>query len=122
MAAGLATLAHLDAPAYGRLETIGGRLETRLATAAARAGIAARVQRVGSLLTLFFTGAAVECERDTARVDRAAFARFHRGMRDRGVLLPPSQLECAFLSIAHSDDDIDAIGDAADAVLLEMAR
>jgi glutamate-1-semialdehyde aminotransferase len=43
-------------------------------------------------------------------------------MRERGVLLPPSQLECAFLSLAHDDADIDAIGDAADRVLVEMAR
>jgi glutamate-1-semialdehyde 2,1-aminomutase len=122
MAAGLATLARLDDGAYARLETLGARLSARLAAAAASAGIAARVQRVGSLLTLFFTDGPIECERDTARVDRAAFARFHRGMREGGVLLPPSQLECAFLSLAHDDSDIDAIGDTADAVLLEMAR
>ncbi|HEV2251056.1 MAG TPA: glutamate-1-semialdehyde 2,1-aminomutase [Candidatus Limnocylindria bacterium] len=121
MAAGLATLAHLDGAAYARLELLGARLEARLAGAAARAKVAARVQRVGSLLTLFFTGAPIANERDTAHVDRERFARFHRGMREHGVLLPPSQLECAFLSLAHDDGDIDAIGDAADRVLLEMA-
>jgi len=122
MAAGLATLAHLDAGAYARLEAQGARLGTRLEAAATHAGVDARVQRVGSLLTLFFTDGPVASERDTARVDRDQFARFHRGMRERGVLLPPSQLECAFLSLAHDDTDIDAIGDAADRVLLEMAR
>jgi glutamate-1-semialdehyde 2,1-aminomutase len=121
MAAGLATLAHLDAGAYARLETLGAGLGSRLEAAARRAGIDARVQRVGSLLTLFFTDGPVASERDTARVDRARFARFHRGMRERGVLLPPSQLECAFLSLAHDDADIYAIGDAADRVLREMA-
>jgi glutamate-1-semialdehyde 2,1-aminomutase len=121
MAAGLATLAHLDAGAYARLEALGAGLGSRLEAAARRAGIDARVQRVGSLLTLFFTDGPVASERDTARVDRARFARFHRGMRERGVLLPPSQLECAFLSLAHDDADIDAIGDAADRVLREMA-
>jgi glutamate-1-semialdehyde 2,1-aminomutase len=121
MAAGLATLALLDDAAYMRLDALGARLAARLEAAASAAGIVARVQRVGSLLTLFFTDAPVTNERDTARVDRARFARFHRGMREHGVLLPPSQLECAFLSLAHGEDDIDAIGDAADRVLQEMA-
>ncbi|HSW95258.1 MAG TPA: glutamate-1-semialdehyde 2,1-aminomutase [Patescibacteria group bacterium] len=121
MAAGLATLAHLDDAAYARLESLGARLGARLEAAATRAGIDARVQRVGSLLTLFFTAGPIASERDTTRVDRARFARFHRGMRERGVLLPPSQLECAFLSLAHDDADIDAVGDAADRVLREMA-
>jgi glutamate-1-semialdehyde 2,1-aminomutase len=103
------------------LATLGAGLGSRLEAAARRAGIDARVQRVGSLLTLFFTDGPVASERDTARVDRARFARFHRGMRERGVLLPPSQLECAFLSLAHDDADIYAIGDAADRVLREMA-
>jgi glutamate-1-semialdehyde aminotransferase len=43
-------------------------------------------------------------------------------MREQGVLLPPSQLECAFLSLAHDDTDVDAIGDAADRVLQEVAE
>jgi glutamate-1-semialdehyde 2,1-aminomutase len=122
MAAGLATLARLDAAAYARLETLGDRLESRLGAGAHRAGIAARVQRVGSLLTLFFSDRPVASERDTVHVDRAAFGRFHRGMRERGVLLPPSQLECMFLSLAHDDADIDTIAEAADRVFEEMAR
>jgi glutamate-1-semialdehyde 2,1-aminomutase len=121
MAAGLATLARLDADAYARLDDAGARLETHLAAAAAAAGLPARVQRVGSLLTLFFSEAAVTCDADTRLVDRGRFARFHRGMRERGVLLPPSQLECCFLSLAHSNADIDAIGDAAHDALREMA-
>jgi glutamate-1-semialdehyde 2,1-aminomutase len=121
MAAGLATLAHLDEAAFVRLEALGARLEARLDAAAANAGVAARVQRIGSLLTLFFTNRPITSERDTTHVDRARFARFHRGMREQGVLLPPSQLECAFLSLAHDDADIDAIGDSADRVLQEMA-
>jgi murein biosynthesis integral membrane protein MurJ len=88
----------------------------------AAAGVAARVQRVGSLLTLFFTGSPVACEADTRAIDRERFARFHRGMRERGVLLPPSQMECWFLSLAHTDADIDTIGDAAADTLKEMAE
>jgi glutamate-1-semialdehyde 2,1-aminomutase len=122
MAAGLATLARLDARAYARLEQAGARLEAQLAVAGARTGIAARVQRIGSLLTLFFSESAVTCELDTRAIDRDRFARFHCGMRERGVLLPPSQLECWFLSLAHTDADIDAIGVATNDTLEEMAR
>ena len=122
MAAGLATLARLDAAAYAMLEHLGAALEMRLGAAAAAAGIAARVQRIGSLLTLFFTGTPVTCEADTRAIDREQFARFHRGMRVRGVLLPPSQMECWFLSLAHDDADVDTIGDAAADTLKEMAR
>ena len=121
MAAGQATLARLDAAAYAELERLGARLEAGLQAAAADAGIAARVQRVGSLLTLFFTAAPVACDADAAGADRAAFARFHRGMRARGVLLPPSQLECLFVSLAHTDADLDAIASAAADTLKEMA-
>jgi glutamate-1-semialdehyde 2,1-aminomutase len=122
MAAGLATLARLDAAAYATLERLGAALEMRLSAAAAAAGVAARVQRVGSLLTLFFIGSPVACEADTRAIDRERFARFHRGMRERGVLLPPSQMECWFLSLAHTDADIDTIGDAAADTLKEMAE
>ena len=122
MAAGLATLARLDAAAYVTLEWLGAALERRLEAAAAAAGIAARVQRVGSLLTLFFIRSPVACEADTRSIDRERFARFHRGMRARGVLLPPSQFECWFLSLAHTDADIHAIGDAAADTLNEMTE
>ena len=122
MAAGLATLAALDDAAYARLEALGAQLAARLDGAARAVDVPALVQRAGSLLTLFFTDTPVTCDRDTARVDRARFAAFHRGMRERGVLLPPSQLECCFLSLAHTDADVDAIGDAADATLKEIAR
>ena len=120
MAAGLATLAQLDAGAYARLEALGARLEAGLTAAARDTGTTARVQRVGSLLTLFFTDRAVTCDADTSRADREAFARFHRGMRERGVLLPPSQLECWFLSLAHTDQDVDEIVSAAADTMKEM--
>ena len=122
MAAGLATLARLDAPAYATLERLGAALELRLASAAAAAGVPARVQRIGSLLSLVFTDSPVACEADARAIDRERFARFHRGMRARGVLLPPSQFECWFLSLAHTDADVDAIGESAAHTLKEMAE
>ena len=120
MAAGAATLDLLDDAAYARLEEIGARLEEGLVEAAAAAGAPARVQRVASLLTLFFTDGAVWNEDDAKTSDRERFAAFHRGMLRRGVLLPPSQFECFFLSLAHTDTDIERVVDAARAALKEI--
>jgi glutamate-1-semialdehyde 2,1-aminomutase len=94
MAAGLATLRALDGDAYARLERAGAYLEEGLVTAARRAGVAARVARVASLLTVFF-------ENDQA------FARFFHAMLDAGVMLPPSQQEAWFISAAHEPSDLD---------------
>jgi glutamate-1-semialdehyde 2,1-aminomutase len=121
MAAGLATLELLDGAAYERLDVHGARLEAGLARAAGDAGVPARVQRVGSLLTLFFTDRAVENEDDARTSDRARFAAFHRGMLARDVLLPPSQFECLFLSLAHDEAVIDEVVSAARDVLNEIA-
>jgi glutamate-1-semialdehyde 2,1-aminomutase len=121
MAAGAATLDLLDDAAYAHLERLGARLEAGLSAAAREAGVAARVQRVASLLTLFFTDRRVENEDDAKTSDRDRFAAFHRAMLGRGVLLPPSQFECLFLSLAHSDADIDQIVGAARASLMENA-
>jgi glutamate-1-semialdehyde 2,1-aminomutase len=121
MAAGAATLDLLDAAAYERLETIGQAVELGLARAAGRARLATRVQRVGSLLTLFFTDRAVRNEDDARASDTTRFAAFHRAMLRRGVLLPPSQFECLFLSLAHTDADVDAIVAAAASSFEEIA-
>ena len=120
MAAGIATLGLLDAAAYARLEEIGARLEDGLVAAAQRAGVAARVQRVGSLLTLFFTDGEVRDEDDAKISDRERFAAFHRAMLRHGVLLPPSQFECLFLSLAHDEETIDQVIAAAAASLEEI--
>ncbi|HUG06068.1 MAG TPA: glutamate-1-semialdehyde 2,1-aminomutase [Candidatus Limnocylindria bacterium] len=119
MAAGIATLRLLDDAAFARLEELGARLERGLAAAARQAGVAARVQRVASLLTLFFTDREVWNEDDARTSDRDRFAAFHRAMLRRGVLLPPSQFECLFLSLAHDEATIDAVSDAAAASMEE---
>ena len=71
-------------------------------------------------MTLFFTDQPVENEDDAKTSDRERFAAFHRAMLGRGVLLPPSQFECFFLSLAHTDADIDEIVDAARMSLKEI--
>jgi glutamate-1-semialdehyde 2,1-aminomutase len=120
-AAGLATLALLDRAAFERLEELGALLELGLEAAIARVGVPARVQRAGSLLTLFFTDRQVQNEDDAKTSDRERFAAFHRAMLRRGVLLPPSQFECWFISLAHDADAIETIVAAAGESLEEVA-
>ena len=108
MAAGLAMLRKLDASAYDRLERLGQRLEAGLTRAVAAAGAPARVQRVGSAFTLFFTPDPVTDFASAKKADSARYGRFFHAMLDRGVYLPPAQLEAAFLSLAHTDEDVDA--------------
>jgi glutamate-1-semialdehyde 2,1-aminomutase len=108
MAAGLATLRALrDDPPYERLEALSARLAEGLERAARDAGVPHVVQRVGSMLTLFFNPDPVHNYEDAKRSDTKRFARFFWEMLARGVYLPCSQFEAAFVSAAHTDDDID---------------
>jgi glutamate-1-semialdehyde 2,1-aminomutase len=117
VAAGLATLEALDAAAYARLEALGARLEAGLVAALSKTGVPGVVQRVGSMITLFFNPAPVQSFKDALKSDTQRFARFHRGLLDRGVYWPPSQFEAAFISVAHSEDDIDRTTSAAEEAL-----
>jgi glutamate-1-semialdehyde 2,1-aminomutase len=108
MAAGLASLEELrDHPPYARLDQLGERLGRGLVDAARQAGLACQLQRVGSMWTLFFAEQPVT-DYDTAKQsDTARFARFFWAMMDRGVYLPCSQFEAAFLSTAHTEEHVD---------------
>jgi glutamate-1-semialdehyde 2,1-aminomutase len=122
VAAGLATLralAHGDP--YRRLEELGERVEAGLRTAATKAGIPLVVNRVGSMLTPFFTDRPVTDYASARRADTARYARFFHGMLSRGVYLAPSQFEAAFVSLAHSNADIDAAARAATEVMAALA-
>jgi glutamate-1-semialdehyde 2,1-aminomutase len=123
MAAGIATLLELrEHPPYTKLEALSRALAEGLAQAAAEAGVPHRVQRVGSMLTLFFTDREVT-DYDTAKTsDTAGFARFFWAMLDRGVYLPCSQFEAAFVSAAHTEADIKKTIAAAREALAEAAR
>jgi glutamate-1-semialdehyde 2,1-aminomutase len=108
MAAGLTTLRQLrDDPPYDRLEALAARLEQGLDRAATDAGVPHVVQRVGSMLTLFFNPGPVHNYEDALRSDTALFARFFWEMLARGIYLPCSQFEAAFVSAAHTGSDID---------------
>jgi glutamate-1-semialdehyde 2,1-aminomutase len=107
MAAGLATLQELcDHPPYARLEQLGQQLAAGLSAAAKEADVPHQIARVGSMWTLFFTSDAVNDYDSAKKSDTARFARFFWAMLDRGVYMPCSQFEAAFISAAHSEEHI----------------
>ncbi len=122
LAAGLATLVELDHPGvYARLESLSARLADGLAAAATAAGITLQQNRVGSMLTAFFAAEPVTDYKSAKRSDTKLYARFFRAMLARGVYLAPSQFEAAFVSLAHTDDDIDTTVLAAASAFREIA-
>ena len=118
VAAGLATLKILqDNPPYERLERLTERLEQGLIKAAVDARVPHTVQRVGSMITLFFHDGPVRDYDDAKACDTRRFARFFWELMARGVYWPCSQFEAAFVSAAHDDDLIDqTIAAAAEAI------
>ena len=120
MAAGVATLKELKrTDPYPRLDAMAANLAAGLTAASAVAGLPHQLNRVGSMWTLFFTGTPVT-DLDTAKTsDTARFARFFWAMMDRGVYLPCSQFEAAFLSAAMTDGHInDTVAAAKDALAI----
>ena len=113
VSAGLSTLAELDESSYQRLEVLGSRLQTGLERALRDSNTPGVVQRVGSMLTLFFHRGPVRSWLDAAACDTQRFGTWHRGLVTRGVYWPPSQFEAAFISLAHTEADIDATVEAA---------
>lgn len=107
MAAGIAALDALLPDAYLQLEDAGTRLATGLRSAARDAGRHVAVAQVGSLLTVFFRSDAPADAEEALSASRPDFARFFGEMLDRDILLPPSQFESWFLSLAHGPDEID---------------
>jgi glutamate-1-semialdehyde 2,1-aminomutase len=118
MAAGKKAISILARPgSYERLEQLGARLGDGLAAAVATAKVPACVSRVGTMLTLFFTPGPVTDYTSAKKSDTARFGAFFRAMRERGVFLPPSQFEAMFVSLAHTEDDIDLVLAAARDIL-----
>jgi glutamate-1-semialdehyde 2,1-aminomutase len=113
VSAGLATLRQLTPASYERLEALGARLETGLNAILKDTGVTGCVQRVGSMITLFFHPGPVRSWTDAEASDRDRFGKWHRGLIERGIYWPASQFEAAFLSLAHTDADIDRTLEAA---------
>jgi glutamate-1-semialdehyde 2,1-aminomutase len=121
MAAGLATLALFDNPGtYEKLETASAALTAGLLDAARCAGVPVTLNRCGSMFTLFFTEEPVRNYAGATVSDTAQFSRFFRGMLERGILLPPSQFEAAFISTAHDDAAVGETVRAAREVLASL--
>src|SRR5579862_3366892 len=116
MAAGLATLRQLrehKRDIYPRLDKLAAELITGVSAAAKDAGVLTCANRVGSMFTLFFTPGPVTDWTSAAKSDTEAFARFFHSMLDSGIYLPPSQFEAAFLSAAHTPENIEQTVSAA---------
>ena len=121
MTAGLATLRALDLEAYKYLERLGARLEDGLRAAVDESGVQAQVQRVGSMWTLFFSPQPVTDYASAKTCDTQKFGQYFHAMLERGVYLPPSQFEAAFLSLAHTEAHIDAFIQASRDALRELS-
>ena len=116
--AGLTTLTQLQEPgAYERLESLAGRLADGLAQAFAQAEVPATLNRVGSMLTGFFTAGPVDSLTQVEQADTEAYGRYFHAMLERGVYLAPSQFEAGFVSLAHTEADIDRTVEIAAAAL-----
>ncbi|WP_031513671.1 glutamate-1-semialdehyde 2,1-aminomutase [Desulfofalx alkaliphila] len=114
MTAGIATLKELAKPGvYEELERKSEKLAQGLGEAAKEAGVPMSQNRVGSMLCTFFTSEEVVDFKTACSSDTEKFGRFFRAMLDEGVYLAPSQFEAAFMSVAHSDEDIDFTIEAA---------
>jgi glutamate-1-semialdehyde 2,1-aminomutase len=108
MAAGAALLDLLAQPGtYDTLETRSARLEEGLRRAARDAGETVRINRVGSMITVFFCAGPVVDYATAKASDTKRFGRFFHAMLERGVYLPPAQFEAAFVSLAHGEPEID---------------
>lgn len=107
MTAGIETLRILKDPdVYRRLEERSAALQEGIASAACQACLPLSIPRAGSLLTVFFSPSEVSDYSTAKSCDTALFARFFRGLLASGIYWPPSQFEAAFISLAHSAQDI----------------
>jgi glutamate-1-semialdehyde 2,1-aminomutase len=108
MRAGLATLPKLEAPkVYEDVNRRTQRLAEGLRNALKEAKVPGQVNVAGSLLTLFFCDQPIKNYADAKKSDTAKFGKFFQAMLERGIFLPPSQYEALFVSVAHTDADID---------------
>jgi glutamate-1-semialdehyde 2,1-aminomutase len=122
MAAGAKVLELLAQPGlYATLEAQSARLEQGLKRAARDAGTPVTVNRVGSMITVFFCAGPVTDYTTAKQSDTKRFARFFHAMLARGVYLPPAQFEAAFVSLAHGEAEIDETVAAAAAAFRDAA-
>ncbi len=109
MAAGFAALTHIkeNPGIYDLLEEKTDKLETGFRENLEKLGKEFRINRIGSMISMFFTEQPVYDLESAMKSDTALYAKFFHGMLDRGIYLPPAQFESWFLSTALTDDDIE---------------
>lgn len=123
LAAGMACLELLEDPAvYANFERLGARLEKGILESAERHGIPVTVNRVVGALTVFFGPHRVRNYEDAQKTDGQLYARFFHLMLERGVYLPPSKYEAWFLTMAHTDQDVEQTLEAVDEAFALLAR
>ena len=121
MTAGIKTLELLQRPgSYEQLDRITKKLATGMLQVAKETGHAACGGQISGMFGFFFTEGPVHNYEDAKKSDMAKFGRFHRGMLEHGVYLAPSQFEAGFMSLAHTDEDIDRTLTAAREVMAEL--
>jgi glutamate-1-semialdehyde 2,1-aminomutase len=114
MTAGIETLSILkESKVYDELERKSSHLAKGIIEAASKTGVDIQLPRVGSMFTIFFTKDVVTGYETATKADSNLYARFFHQMLAQGIYLPPSQFEAAFVSLAHTDKDIQATIDAA---------
>ena len=119
--AGIETLKLMNAPgAYARLNELGSRLADGLRRAIHDADVQACVNQLGSMITVFFGVEQVRDYTSAVSCDTAMFARYFHGMLERGMYIPPSQFEAAFVSLAHGEAEIDETVFAATQVMQQL--
>jgi glutamate-1-semialdehyde 2,1-aminomutase len=122
MAAGIATLRQLDDAGYVHLERLARRLTDGMADVFRRRGAPHTVAAAGSMFGFFFTDGPVTDLTSAKTADTALYGRFFHAMLDRGYYFAPSQFEAGFLSLAHSEGEVDGTVAAADDALAEALR
>jgi glutamate-1-semialdehyde 2,1-aminomutase len=122
MGAGIATLEILSRPeTYDTLEKLGAQMEKGLRTAASDAGVPLHINRIGSMMTGFFQEGPVTNFDTAAASNTDRYGAYHQAMLEHGIYLAPSQFEATFVSLAHTEADIAAAGDAAAAAMKAIA-
>ncbi|HWC20399.1 MAG TPA: glutamate-1-semialdehyde 2,1-aminomutase [Terriglobales bacterium] len=125
MAAGIATLRRLKrerSQIYPALEKNSSTLVSGVTKAARDHDVEVTAARVGSMFTWFFQAGKIHDYQDACRSDTARFGQFHRAMLERGIYLPPSQFEAAFLSMAHTATEIERTIDSAQGTFAALSR
>mmetsp|Transcript_40814 Transcript_40814/g.127844 ORF Transcript_40814/g.127844 Transcript_40814/m.127844 type:complete len:122 (-) Transcript_40814:99-464(-) len=121
MTAGIKTMEILQREgSYEKLDKLTDKLINGILDAAKEAGHAVCGGHISGMFGFFFTEGPVTCFADAAKSDTEKFAKWHRMMLERGFYLAPSQYEAGFMSLAHTEEDVDATIAAAKEVFAEI--